>query len=425
MPPEALGFIPERRFPYAGDMWALGVVAFLLLTNRLPFEDLDDLHMFVQGDLKFPADPLFELDVSNFGISFLMELMWPLPGRRLTAGGVRGRDWMTSPIHDANMDHYPTMSEEMNASSFPSFVDYGTGEWGEDEVDPDPEPLPRATVHQLTESIASARWSWRSTQTNTFLAVEASPSGETDTRNEVSTSAYVPEGEEEPVGDAAIDEGKDEKEELQASLSNDRQLALTELVKGVQPETEVSSKTALIPLPSSEYTACSHCGTTYYTYGPRFSGRLQLCHERCSRYICQTCVVVRFQRALRFPEERPPRCKVGLPLSHDEPPVVGTWPYAWDWLLPAFRSAYLCVMRWERGEATSCCRKKECQGVRTPLILRRNGSFSRDCVKCRARYCHTCLDCVHNGRHSFYYSHVLGAMDYHCPVAEELERLTL
>ena len=103
MAPELHGVNDEAFLPRptAADMWALGEMAYLLLTKQHVFETTFALYEFTQGKHAFPADSLQDMDVSDRALSFIQDLMRVRPVDRLDAGNALQHPWMCSLANDA------------------------------------------------------------------------------------------------------------------------------------------------------------------------------------------------------------------------------------------------------------------------------------------------------------------------------------
>lgn len=78
--PEMFGFFrpndkPKDFYTNAVDVWALGVIAFLILSAKTPFKNPRHLNQYVMGILEFPSNALNK--VSAQGYDFVKKLMMP------------------------------------------------------------------------------------------------------------------------------------------------------------------------------------------------------------------------------------------------------------------------------------------------------------------------------------------------------------
>ena len=99
MAPELFGFVrsdteSSSSRAQAADMWALGEIAFQMLTKRPTFEDLRLLSNFVQTPNIFPDKVLHDHNVSDAGISFITKIMQPKPEDRQIAAKALHDPWM-------------------------------------------------------------------------------------------------------------------------------------------------------------------------------------------------------------------------------------------------------------------------------------------------------------------------------------------
>jgi serine/threonine protein kinase len=86
-----------RKQPYdmAADLWSVGVLAYLLLSGRLPFVGLNQRELFrniVMGKYVFDEDQWD--DVSPDGKAFVSRLLVVDPSKRMTAEGASKHLWM-------------------------------------------------------------------------------------------------------------------------------------------------------------------------------------------------------------------------------------------------------------------------------------------------------------------------------------------
>lgn len=116
MAPELLGFVETgevsgSRNAQAADMWALGEIAFQMLTKMPTFEYMSHLSVYVASPEKFPSAVLRAHDVSNAGIDFINSIMQPKPKDRQTSVEALRHAWMESPSsHTTGKD--PILSTE-------------------------------------------------------------------------------------------------------------------------------------------------------------------------------------------------------------------------------------------------------------------------------------------------------------------------
>ncbi|KAK3683414.1 kinase-like domain-containing protein [Podospora appendiculata] len=94
MAPELLGFVAEKRFPFAVDMWSLGAVAFRMFTGKQYLADYDEMREFVQGNRPFPSQELLGGGISTAGLDYLKQLLLPDPGSRMTPDTASAHEWM-------------------------------------------------------------------------------------------------------------------------------------------------------------------------------------------------------------------------------------------------------------------------------------------------------------------------------------------
>ncbi|KAN0083476.1 Protein kinase-like domain containing protein [Elaphomyces granulatus] len=91
--PELHGFT-EKGSPDAVDTWALGEIAFQMLTKRPTFKHLGLLSVYVDKPETFPSNLLLAAQVSQPGVEFILSIMHPIPVDRITAGKALRHRWM-------------------------------------------------------------------------------------------------------------------------------------------------------------------------------------------------------------------------------------------------------------------------------------------------------------------------------------------
>ncbi|KAL4797188.1 kinase-like domain-containing protein [Aspergillus venezuelensis] len=103
MAPEMWEFT-ERGSPYVPGIWAVGEIAYRLLTARPTFEKLRQLKSFTDQSLPFPEIPLYDTGVSSSGIKFIVSAMRPAPTERMSAQQALNNPWMQFllPASEAN-----------------------------------------------------------------------------------------------------------------------------------------------------------------------------------------------------------------------------------------------------------------------------------------------------------------------------------
>ncbi len=99
MAPELFGFVKSGEESdsckgQAADMWALGEIAFQMLTKEQTFEDKSLLLTYVRSPSIFPSNVLHAHHVSEIGISFIEGIMQPNPQDRQKAMQALLHAWM-------------------------------------------------------------------------------------------------------------------------------------------------------------------------------------------------------------------------------------------------------------------------------------------------------------------------------------------
>jgi calcium/calmodulin-dependent protein kinase I len=95
--PEILGLVEtepgNEGYTVSVDIWAMGVIAFRILTGKLPIP-MERLADYVRGKLNFPGDILETHHVSVEGCEFVGGLMMPHPNDRMTADKALLHAWL-------------------------------------------------------------------------------------------------------------------------------------------------------------------------------------------------------------------------------------------------------------------------------------------------------------------------------------------
>jgi len=163
MAPELLGFIPEKRFPYASDMWSLGAVAYRMFTGKLFLAGLDDMREFVIGDKGFPDRDLVASGLSDAGLDFVRKLLIAQPKQRPSSLEAEHHDWFGD-LQEANI--YPTIS------TIPDSPDEHTMRESQLPATDGMLTFEREGNANTEESKASAPWSWKSTNPDDPFGIE-------------------------------------------------------------------------------------------------------------------------------------------------------------------------------------------------------------------------------------------------------------
>jgi ankyrin repeat protein/serine/threonine protein kinase len=103
MPPELLLYMmgiekqptPWRADYQAADMWAVGVMAFRMLTGSGPFTSSPDVLRYSNHPDLFPQGRLDDHNVSPDGLSFTRASLFPSASERLTSPEALRHDWIT------------------------------------------------------------------------------------------------------------------------------------------------------------------------------------------------------------------------------------------------------------------------------------------------------------------------------------------
>jgi serine/threonine protein kinase len=93
----------------AADMWALGEMAYRLLTKTAVFPSHNALVSYLVNTDLFPTDNLTNRGTSLDAVSFIRSLMEPHPNKRLTSEAAMEHPWVASlQGHRARVSKPPT-----------------------------------------------------------------------------------------------------------------------------------------------------------------------------------------------------------------------------------------------------------------------------------------------------------------------------
>ncbi|CCF34475.1 calcium/calmodulin-dependent protein kinase type 1B [Colletotrichum higginsianum] len=92
--PEMLGFVLERDYPHAVDIWSLGAVVFRMLTKEVFLPDLTQLQKYAAKEHPFPDHRLEALKVTMSLRELLRRLLAPSPKDRPSASEILEDAWL-------------------------------------------------------------------------------------------------------------------------------------------------------------------------------------------------------------------------------------------------------------------------------------------------------------------------------------------
>lgn len=97
MAPELIWHETGNSINYmAADMWALGTMAYGMLTLTPVFATLSAYNYYLVNVESFPLEGLKKRDVSSDAILFIRSLMGPRPGERLSSDKALEHAWVSS-----------------------------------------------------------------------------------------------------------------------------------------------------------------------------------------------------------------------------------------------------------------------------------------------------------------------------------------
>ncbi|KAH8693006.1 kinase-like domain-containing protein [Talaromyces proteolyticus] len=127
--PEVYGFT-ERGSPYAVDIWAVGEIAFQMLTKKSSFKHIGILSRYVSKPEIFPSQLLLDVPVTQLGVDFILSLMNPNPGERVTAAEALQNEWMEQSLPNDGQDSSAAEpAHEANSVPTNEPVIEGMGTW--------------------------------------------------------------------------------------------------------------------------------------------------------------------------------------------------------------------------------------------------------------------------------------------------------
>lgn len=133
--PEVLGYGDIDDDTYASytnavDIWAVGVIAFLILTGETLFRDRRRLASYANQKMEFPIDTLDRLSIGEDAINFVRISMAPKPQHRPNAKESLDHPWFQemSDVDSSEVNWYRTPAK-YPYSPTASGTDYWLGHW--------------------------------------------------------------------------------------------------------------------------------------------------------------------------------------------------------------------------------------------------------------------------------------------------------
>lgn len=161
---------PSQSYTNAVDIWAVGVIAYMILTGQPLFQEIRQLKRYVQGKMSFPADILTANQVSTQGRAFVRSLVSPKPMNRPGAKASRNHSWLEG-LGDLQLVEAPFLfapQESTKASASWSALDSGY-----------------QTEAPVTAVRAGIQYSWMKNRTDLRLAGHS---------KDISCLAFSPDG---------------------------------------------------------------------------------------------------------------------------------------------------------------------------------------------------------------------------------------
>jgi serine/threonine protein kinase len=86
----------EHRDPYAADMWAVGCIAYFVLTQESPFHNIVTLLDYVRDVIPCPVFTMHE-SISDLARDFMAVLLGVKANQRPVVGNARQHRWLVEP----------------------------------------------------------------------------------------------------------------------------------------------------------------------------------------------------------------------------------------------------------------------------------------------------------------------------------------
>jgi serine/threonine protein kinase len=101
MAPEILDYldmdaINGEYYTNAVDLWAVGCIAYRIVTGVVPFSPGRSLMNYCDNKSLFPYDPLLDSGIKSLGSRFIRELLAPQPEERPSASQALNHAWIMS-----------------------------------------------------------------------------------------------------------------------------------------------------------------------------------------------------------------------------------------------------------------------------------------------------------------------------------------
>ena len=106
----------KRSYTNAVDIWALGVISYVMLTGNLPFSAMDQrpIKRYVKGKAEFPETALLHIGLSTEGCAWIKGCMAVRPVDRPSAGFSRRHNWVMGAGGSTTADRILDRSAAMN-----------------------------------------------------------------------------------------------------------------------------------------------------------------------------------------------------------------------------------------------------------------------------------------------------------------------
>jgi serine/threonine protein kinase len=96
--PEIRGLVSgsedTSEYTSAVDLWSLGCVVYQSISQKVPFQNLNALFLYVKGEVAFPTTELVSRSIGQHGIGLIGGLLMLDPRKRVTAEAALRSPWL-------------------------------------------------------------------------------------------------------------------------------------------------------------------------------------------------------------------------------------------------------------------------------------------------------------------------------------------